>query len=483
MQKNSPFNFDYSYLSLPDKFYSFVKPQVFPKPEVLLFNQLLGDSLNLNNGIQDDFLSLISNKASDTFEKCFAQAYAGHQFGNFTKLGDGRAIILGEHLTLEGNRFDIQLKGSGRTPYSRGGDGKATLKAMLREYLVSEAMYYLNVPTSRSLAVFKTGDIVYRETAQEGAALVRVMKSHIRVGTFEYAAYFGSVNDLKALCDYTVKRLYPQLMEDQNCALSLLREVMKNQIDLVVNWMRVGFIHGVMNTDNTSISAETFDYGPCAFMNVYHPATVYSSIDQNGRYSFGNQARIIKWNVARFAEALFPILHDNKDKSLEIAQSVINEFDAIWEEKYFVMMLKKIGIETNDLLNRSLLIELLNIIQKLKLDYSNTFSSLSKALLTDDDSFNNSEFTAWLLKWKAAVNKSDGVENALKLMREVNPIVIPRNHKVEEALDEAVNGNLLLFNKLLSVISKPYQAQNDIRDYMEPPEFDFDLNYQTFCGT
>jgi uncharacterized protein YdiU (UPF0061 family) len=272
-------------------------------------------------------------------------------------------------------------------------------------------------------------------------------------------------------------------VEDENCALSLLREVMKNQIDLVVNWMRVGFIHGVMNTDNTSISAETFDYGPCAFMNVYHPATVYSSIDQNGRYSFGNQALIIKWNVARFAEALLPILHDNKDKSLEIAQSVINEFDAIWEEKYFVTMLKKIGIETNDLLNRSLLIELLNIIQKLKLDYSNTFSSLSKALLTDDDSFNNSEFTAWLLKWKAAVNKSDGVENALKLMREVNPIVIPRNHKVEEALDEAVNGNLLLFNKLLSVISKPYQAQNDIRDYMEPPEFDFDLNYQTFCGT
>lgn len=483
MQKNSFFNFDYSYLSLPDKFYSFVKPQKFPKPELFLFNQTLADALNLNIESKEDLINLISNKDSIGLEKCFGQAYAGHQFGNFTMLGDGRAIMLGEHLTFEGNRFDIQLKGSGRTPYSRGGDGKATLKAMLREYLMSEAMHYLNIPTSRSLAVIKTGEKVQRETLQDGASLIRVMKSHLRVGTFEYAAYFGSISDLNALMEYTVNRLYPELLEYDNKALNLLEKVMENQIDLVVQWIRVGFIHGVMNTDNTSISGETFDYGPCAFMNAFHPATVYSSIDQNGRYAFGNQPKIIKWNLIRFAEALLPIIHENKEKSIELAQKTLDEFDTIWEKKYYQTMLSKIGIETIDTENQALVDELLGLMQLDKLDYTNTFSELNQLLLNEPSRNNNNDFESWQHKWLNVIDKSVTREKALSLMSKANPFIIPRNHVVEKAIDEAVNGNLFYLEKLMSIISKPYQFQNGIQDFVNPPEIDFENSYQTFCGT
>lgn len=413
----------------------------------------------------------------------FAQAYAGHQFGHFTKLGDGRAIVLGEHIKEDKQRFDVQLKGSGRTPYSRSGDGKATLKAMLREYVMSEAMHYLNIPTSRSLAVIKTGEPVYRETRQEGAALVRVMKSHIRVGTFEYAAQFGSLEDLKALTNYTVKRLYPEIAEDENPVLSLLRKVMGNQIELVTNWMRVGFIHGVMNTDNTSISGETFDYGPCAFMNSYHPDTVYSSIDHNGRYAFGNQPAIIKWNIARFAEALLPIIDENKEKSLALAQMTIDEFNAIWKEKYYGTMLMKIGIETNDPIHYGLVDELLNAMKSLKMDYTNTFRDLSQAVVSEESPMSSLDIKPWLKKWKETIDQSVGSEQAIQLMSKVNPVVIPRNQEVERALQEAVNGNTAVLEKLLRVISKPYEFQEGVEQFMTPSETSFELNYQTFCGT
>jgi len=483
MHKNSLFNFDYTYLSLPDKFYSFVKPQEFPRPELFLFNQTFANSLNLNYESQEDLINLISNQAYNGLEKCFGQAYAGHQFGNFTKLGDGRAIIIGEHLTLEGKRYDIQLKGSGKTPYSRGGDGKATLKAMLREYLISEAMSCLNIPSSRSLAVIKTGDLVQRETIQEGAALYRVMKSHIRVGTFEYAAYFGSKNDLLSIVEYTVNRLYPELSEHDNKALSLLRSVMENQIDLVSHWMRVGFIHGVMCTDNTAISGESFDYGPCAFMNAYHPATVYSSIDQYGRYSFGNQPNIIKWNITRFAEALLPVIHENKDKSIELAQRTIDEFDAIWEKKYYQTMLSKIGLEVNDNRSRVLVDELLLLMQRYELDYTNTYNELYQKLLLNLNPENTTELKSWFKKWVDIIEESASRERALKLMNEVNPIIIPRNHIVEKALNEAVCGNMFHFQKLLSIISKPYQQQEGLEDFSNPPDSDFENQYQTYCGT
>ena len=393
MQKNKMFNFDYSYLSLPNQFYSITESNIFPNPEAILINKKLCNILNLSINSKEDLASLILGKK--TLNTSFSQAYAGHQFGHFTKLGDGRAIILGEHVTNDKQRFDIQLKGSGRTPYSRSGDGKATLKAMLREYLISEAMHYLNIPSSRSLTVIKTDEQIHRQTIQEGAVLARVMKSHIRVGTFEYASYHCSKDSLNKLASYTINRLCPEINQHKNPPLSLLERVMKQQIDLVANWMRVGFIHGVMNTDNTSISGETFDYGPCAFINIFNPDTTYSSIDYKKRYSFRNQPIIIKWNISRFAETLLPIIHQNKDKSIQLAQSVIDDFDDLWNKKYYGMMLNKIGIKHNNKMFYPLIDELLNFMQRLNKDYNNTFWSLSQNDLLKKTLMNDANFTTW----------------------------------------------------------------------------------------
>jgi serine/tyrosine/threonine adenylyltransferase len=483
MQKNSPFHFDYSYLSLPEMFYSLVKPELFPKPELFLLNKRLCNQLNISTESDSDLMECLLVRASDDDIQSFAQAYAGYQFGHFTMLGDGRAIVIGEHISDDMHRFDVQLKGSGRTPYSRGGDGKATLRAMLREYLISEAMHHLNIPTSRSLAVIKTGQTIYREAVHEGAAVVRVMKSHIRVGTFEFAARFGSFNDIKSLAEYTAKRLYPEILDDDNIGVSLLRKVMEKQIDLVAQWMRVGFIHGVMNTDNTSVSGETFDYGPCAFMNAYHPNTVYSSIDQNGRYAYGNQPRIIKWNIARFAEALMPVLHENQEKSLELAQSTIDSFDAQWVKKYYETMLKKIGILSNDSKYYTLVDELLDIMTKHKMDFTQTFRNLTKVLETDDIDMKYPDFALWIQKWKEVMDQITGRKAALECMGMSNPYIIPRNHIVENALDEAVRGNVSIFEKLMQALSNPYEMPENAYEYMAPSTLDFERKYQTFCGT
>ena len=483
MKKNKLFNFESSYLSLPDKFHSMVKPDLFNEPEIFLLNKELCHQLNLSMESKEELLTAFLGEGNQKNSKSFAQAYAGHQFGHFTKLGDGRAIIVGEHLTENKKRFDIQLKGSGRTPYSRGGDGKATLKAMLREYLISEAIHYLNIPSSRSLAIIKTGESVYRETIQEGAILARVMKSHIRVGTFEYASYFGSVDDLKALTSYTINRLNPEIEKDENTVLDFLNKVMINQIELVVNWMRVGFIHGVMNTDNTSISGETFDYGPCAFINTYHPDTVYSSIDHNGRYAFGNQPKIIKWNISRFAEAILSIIHHDEKKSLELAQASIDQFDEIWKIKYYGMMLNKIGIDNNDKSLYTLVDELLDCMKKLNMDYTNTFWSLSNGNIPEDALINCSDFKTWLKKWQDYIDMSSSMKQAKHMMKKHNPAIIPRNHLVEQALEEMVNGNPNSFQRLLSIISMPYQYQDGLDEFMNPPKLKFERNYQTYCGT
>jgi serine/tyrosine/threonine adenylyltransferase len=483
MAAHSLFNFDYSYLTLPVKFYSLVRTAPFPQPEIFLLNKELANQLDVDVAGKEDLCKVFLEDSPSPECKTFAQAYAGHQFGHFTMLGDGRAIVLGEHLTENNERFDIQLKGSGRTPYSRGGDGKATLKAMLREYLVSEAMYHLHIPTSRSLAVITTGEPVYRNEINQGATLVRVMKSHIRVGTFEYAAYYGSTDDLKVLTEYTVRRLYPAMAAEGNLALQLLRKVMENQIDLAANWMRVGFIHGVMNTDNTSISGETFDYGPCAFMNSYHPDTVYSSIDHNGRYAFGNQPKIIKWNIARFAEALLPIISEDKSTSLACAQMIIDEFDAAWENKYYSVMLNKIGLETKSREHYALLDELLDRMKSLNLDYTNTFWELSRVSIPENSPLRTEVFSPWLAKWKHAIDTTTSSNRALNLMGTVNPVVIPRNHLVEQALEEAINGHMTLYERLLQVVSNPYQFQNGLDDFTKPSLSSFERTYQTFCGT
>mgnify|MGYP005852597757 CR=1 FL=1 len=483
MQKNQLFKLEYSYLSLPDTFYQLEKPASFNKLEMVLLNEKLLEELNIPLKNQEDIVSFLSGNQFDKTISPFAQAYAGHQFGHFTKLGDGRAIVMGEFVNQANKRFDIQLKGSGKTSYSRRGDGKATLKAMLREYLMSEAMHNLNIPTSRSLFVAKTGELVQREIANDGAVLARLMKSHIRVGTFEYARHFGTIEDLKALTEYTINRLYPDIQREENPVLELLKKVINVQIDLVVNWMRVGFIHGVMNTDNVSISGETFDYGPCAFMNAYHPETVFSSIDTDGRYAFGNQPNIIKWNIARFAEALLPVIHQDKDKSLELAQSAINEFDIIWNERYYQTMLQKIGIERKDSDLHTLVDELLDLMKRLKLDYTNTFWYLSHDVNLNHNPKNRTEFKTWVKKWEQVINALGGMKKAQELMNKHNPIFIPRNHLVEQALNEAVSGNFSSFIKLLDIVSHPYQYQDNSEKFMEPPHSDFEKGYQTFCGT
>jgi len=475
------FNFDYSYLSLPKEFYSITENNTFPRPEAILINKKLCNTFNLSINSKEDLTNILLNKRK--LNRSFSQAYAGHQFGHFTKLGDGRAIIIGEHVINDKQRFDVQLKGSGRTPYSRSGDGKATLKAMLREYLVSEAMHYLNIPTSRSLTVIKTGEKIHRQTIQEGAILARMMKSHIRVGTFEYAFNYCSKDNLNELTSYTINRLHPEINQHKNPPLSLLDRVMRNQIDLIVNWMRVGFIHGVMNTDNTSISGESFDYGPCAFINTYHPETAYSSIDHNKRYSFGNQPQIIKWNIARFAETLLPILHPNKEKSLQFAQSVFDDFDDLWNEKYYGMMLNKIGIKHNDKIFYPLVDDLLQLMQRFNKDYNNTFWLLSQDDFLKNTLINNSDFTIWYKKWKKHLNRFSNMNEAKDLMQKNNPIIIPRNHLVEEALEDASMGNMHSFEQLLHIISHPYQQQDNSDKFMKPPEASYEENFQTYCGT
>tara|TARA_S200000501_G_scaffold370523_1_gene411830 strand:+ start:650 stop:2095 length:1446 start_codon:yes stop_codon:yes gene_type:complete len=481
MQKNKKFNFDYSYLSLPNQFYSITKTNTFPKPKVILLNKNLCSSINLIIKNHEDLIKLLFTK--DKKIKSFSQAYAGHQFGYFTKLGDGRAVILGEHKSIDKQKVDIQVKGSGKTPYSRNGDGKATLKSMLREYLISEAIHYLNIPTSRSLAVLETGETIQRQTLEEGGILIRVMKSHIRVGTFEYASYFCSEENLKSLASYTINRLYPEINDYENPSLILLTKVMEKQIDLIINWMRVGFIHGVMNTDNTSVSGETFDYGPCAFINEFNTDTTYSSIDHNKRYSFGNQARIIKWNISRFAESLLPIIHKNKEKALQLAQDIIDSFDDLWERKYYGMMLNKIGIETNNKISYPLVDRLLHLMKKNRADYNNTFLSLTKNNLSNNELNNDFEYIRWKKEWKKNINTKTKTHIAKNLMKTNNPVIIPRNHIVENAIEEASNGNMNSFQKLLKIIKKPYGYQEKLISYMKPPSSDFEKKYKTYCGT
>jgi len=475
------FKFDNSYLQLPAGFYSKIRPTTLQKAELLLFNEELAGQLDVSFTSATDFVTAL--QAEDPQNPAFAQAYAGHQFGSFTRLGDGRAVVLGEQLTATGQRFDIQVKGSGRTPYSRGGDGKATLYAMLREYLISEAMFHLGIPTSRSLAVLKTGETVYRQTNNEGAALLRVMQSHIRVGTFQFAAFLGQEGDLEALLHYTMQRLYPHLAGNENPALALFHEVMNRQIDLVVNWLRVGFIHGVMNTDNSSVSGESFDYGPCAFMNAYHPATVYSSIDEQGRYAFGNQPNIIKWNLARFAEALLPLMAPDKEAAIALAQDALDSFDARWQRQYQGMMLHKIGLEGTETSHFVLVEQLLDLMEQQQLDYTNTFAALIPNQQNTLTLPENQKFQSWYANWQKVVEQGSGWEHASELMAANNPLYIPRNHLVEEALVAANQGDLTPFNELLAVVCQPYQFKSNLKKYQEGAEPQFEEAYQTFCGT
>jgi uncharacterized protein YdiU (UPF0061 family) len=473
--------FVYTYLTLPEKFYSIVEPEVFEKPEIILFNEKLANEIGFEYQ-NDELLQFLIGKDKRNTPITFAQAYSGHQFGYFTNLGDGRALLLGEFISKRDTLLDFQLKGSGRTPYSRKGDGKATLRAMLREYLISEAMYALGIPTSRSLAIIKTGQKVYREKIYDGAALLRVMSSHIRIGTFELASHFFNTNELKLLKYYTIKRLYPEIEINKKFEIDFFEKVMEKQIDLIVNWMRVGFIHGVMNTDNIAISGETFDYGPCAFMNTFDYNTVYSSIDHYGRYSFGNQPSILKWNLMIFLQAILSDQDLKEDEFTDIAKHFMIKYDKVFEDKFYHMMLNKLGLSELTEDRKFLVKELIKLIQILKLDYTNTFIYLTYGNHLNQMQLLSVEFQNWMKNWLS--NFEDNKPNVISidLMKKNNPFIIPRNHLVEEALDEAEYGNLKKYNNLLKKVTKPYNYLSDNK-YLFPPSQDFEIFYKTYCGT
>jgi uncharacterized protein YdiU (UPF0061 family) len=478
-------HFDNTYSRLPNIFSSEVLPTKVKSPDLIILNDNLSKKLGL------DFSKTNNKNLSELFSgnllpkdsKTIAQAYAGHQFGHFTMLGDGRATLMGEHVTKDNERFDIQFKGSGITPFSRNGDGRAALGPMLREYVVGEAMHALNIPTTRSLAVVKTGEDVVRENILPGAILTRVASSHLRVGTFQYIAARQNENELKNLVNYTVDRHYPNIKNSENQALDLLKVLMEKQINLVINWMRVGFIHGVMNTDNMTISGETIDYGPCAFMDTYDPQTVFSSIDQLGRYAYFNQPNITKWNLARFAECLVPLVNENKDKAIDIVTEEINNFEKMYEIKWLNMMRDKLGLFGEEPKDQVLILDLLTWMHQNKTDYTNTFCYLMNEKIQHNEIFNNENFIVWKKRWEERLKLNNNTpEKYLKLMRSVNPLIIPRNHKVEEALKFANNNDLSLVKKLNKILEKPYENQKGITNYQSTAQIS-DQKYQTFCGT
>lgn len=480
------FHFDNSYLKLPHIFYQKQHPTTVSNPNIVLFNDLFAASLGLSTDVvkKQGSQFLTGNLLMNGSEP-IAQAYAGHQFGHFNILGDGRAILLGEHITPNKQRVDIQLKGAGRTPYSRSGDGRAALGPMLREYVMSEAMHALGIATTRSLAVATTGESVYREAAYSGAVLTRVAASHIRVGTFQFAAATQNQQQLQALADYTIQRHFPEVTGTENPPLELLKRVIDLQAALIAKWMHVGFIHGVMNTDNMSICGETIDYGPCAFMNSYHPETVFSSIDTNGRYAFGNQPNIAHWNLIRLAESLLPLIHESEQQSIALATEALQEFPNQFFAYWLAGMQKKLGIFNQEEADVKLAEDFLMHMQKNKSDFTNTFRALAQQSIDSTALYQDAGFKNWLTLWKARLSRqNETFADSVVLMQSVNPAVIPRNHLVEEALDAAVNNSdMTPIHKLLSVLTNPYAALEASSMYTQPPALLFDEQYKTFCGT
>jgi serine/tyrosine/threonine adenylyltransferase len=474
---------DNSYARLPKMFFSSQDPNPVEAPELAILNGPLAASLGLDaKELQSNkSISILAGNEMPEGAAPLAQAYAGHQFGHFNMLGDGRALLIGEQITTEGERFDIQLKGSGRTAYSRGGDGRAALGPMLREYIISEAMHSLGIPTTRSLAVVTTGEMIQRETMLPGAILTRVADSHLRVGTFQFAAQFGEKEDVKALADYAISRHYPEIEGEEQPYLALLKAVIKRQASLIAKWQLAGFIHGVMNTDNMTISGETIDYGPCAFMDTYNPETVFSSIDVQGRYAYGNQPYMAGWNLARLAESLLVLLHDDQDQAVEIAQKEISGFMDIYQGNWLEGMGAKLGIFSVEKEDKEIFEELLSLMKEHQADYTNTFRALTIGRETALEG--KPGFAEWHDKWKARLEKQDRTsEDSKTLMQNSNPAVIPRNHRVEEALEAAVEGDYSVMGRLLNVLAKPYAHAEAEEEYCTGPDDD-GKGYVTYCGT
>lgn len=474
--------FDNSYTNLPSNFYEKILPVAIHNPSLVELNEQLVEDLGLN------ITELKSNAGAELFSgnfiapgsKPIALAYAGHQFGHFVpRLGDGRAVLLGEIIDKEGQRVDIQLKGSGQTKFSRRGDGRAALGPVIREYIVSEAMYALGIRTTRSLAFVTTGELVFREKALPGAIITRVSSSHIRVGTFEFFAAQGDLDALKTLSDYTILRHYPECKEEENPYIALLQKISDAQARLIASWMHIGFIHGVMNTDNTSISGETIDYGPCAFMDEYNPNKVFSSIDRNGRYAYMNQPNIAQWNLARLAQSLLPLLDKNMKKAIAMAEELVTSFYPIYENYWLAGMRKKIGLLTQNDDDTNLIGELLHIMHNNEMDFTRTFRSLCN----EGENY-TPELNEWHQRWKERLSiEGKNLDDTLALMKNVNPAFIPRNHHIEEAIKVAVeNNDFSIVKEMIEVLSQPYNEQDKFVRYSIPPEPEERVK-ATFCGT
>jgi serine/tyrosine/threonine adenylyltransferase len=484
--------FQHTYAALPSRFYAHVTPTAVRDPQLVVFNTPLAAELGLDTGlIEPRAAALFSGNQLPEDANPISMAYAGHQFGVFVpRLGDGRAILLGELEDRNGVRRDIQLKGAGLTPFSRGGDGRAVIGPMLREYLISEAMHAFGVPTTRSLAVVTTGEPVYREEPLPGAILTRVAASHVRVGTFQYFAARADQDALRELLDYVIGRHYPEARDADSPALAILQEVTQRQLALVSQWMLLGFIHGVMNTDNMAISGETIDYGPCAFMDQYNPGTVFSSIDRNGRYAYTNQPAIAQWNLARLAESLLPLIHSDSEKAIELARGVLDPFIGQFDARILSGMCRKIGLAVAAEGDAALIRALLTTMQHSQADFTLTFRLLARVAEQPGEEselrklFSTaSEIDAWLRDWRERVARDpQSAADRASSMRAANPAFIPRNHRVESALKEAESGRYGLFHRLLSALSHPYDEQPAMADLAPPPE-PSERVLQTFCGT
>ena len=467
-----------SYVSLPERCYAVQNPDPVAAPELLWFNDGLANELGVTAQ-----LDVLAGNAVPEGCTPLAQAYAGHQFGGFVpQLGDGRALLLGEAKDAKGKHYDVQLKGSGRTPFSRNGDGRSALGPVVREAILSEAMHALDVPTTRALACVKTGERVQRETGLDGGILTRVASSHVRVGTCEYFAAKSDIEALKSVVDYAITRHDAELLENENKYLLFYESVIDRQASLVAKWMSLGFIHGVMNTDNTTLSGETIDYGPCAFMEAYDPATCFSAIDAGARYAYGNQPSIMQWNLTALGEALLPLFDENVNVAAGKAGDALSGYAERFAEHYTTAMRAKLGLKKHDASDRELIGDWLSLLQRNELDFTNSFSSLSRSAASTDEALNAVD-ASWFVKWRARLTQENVSSEAIeKRMKAANPLYIPRNHKVEEAIVAAYAGDMSVSERLMMVLSNPYEEQRGAEDYMHPAPANARI-YQTFCGT
>ena len=494
MKPNLTIEFDNSFANLPEEFYVKMHPEVMPELKLIRLNETLCQSLNIvPSDLQNESgVNFLGGKNILLNEQPLAQAYAGHQFGNFVpQLGDGRAMLLGEVIGEDGIRRDIQLKGSGKTPFSRMGDGRAGLGPVLREYIVSEGMAGLKIPTTRALAALLTGETVVRDIPVPGAILTRVAESHIRIGTFQYFAHKGQTDQVKTLANYVIKRHYPHLEKKKNKYLMLLDNVIQKQADLIANWMGVGFIHGVMNTDNMTLSGETIDFGPCAFMDSFDVNQVYSSIDAQGRYRYSNQPYIAVWNLSRFAETILPLISKNQEEAIKLAETSLEKFLPTFSCQWTEIMGKKLGLKTPQPDDRKLIETLLELMQAGQADFTLTFRNLSKVLESDDDNrwlslFSNkseNKNQLWLQKWKKRLaTEKPSKESIIKNLNSTNPCIIPRNHLIEVCISDGLKGNFEQFQKLTTALEHPFLEHLEFSQFSKPPEKS-EIVRETFCGT